>query len=801
MAVAKFNWHGTNPNKTFQTRNPPVVAWPEMIIFNATKEENEAAYQALVNRGPVSKFKTKVWNDICAKVYDICDDWNINEQYRNAVAWNPFIHDPDREKWRALAKKNWPSMLDYEIEEWIDSVWQRYRPGTFTSWDYNALYSLWLAPLGLSDFTVKKGDEIKAEYILRLVEVINHWTELRPLDVRFTTDMRWNARANGVLVPSLPMLPVILAISLQVANKIALCPRVLCQIWDNMKLDLNPVEVPVLSSLACSSLMNFMTLNVNCKVWDKEILYVVPEELSGRYEGKARLDRSTPFPFVSSDQFKFGQKVPLKTSADLQAMFPLFFFEIGGSVKSQLWNPYSVKVSDSFSYSGSAKLRRTARPIPMSALTGFAFQAKARVDFEGIHMLDMAPGRIVVQEQINPDIRAARMLEHEQQIPVSSHKQGMTVVQAATLLPESDQIVLRDEPEELQDAGIVWNKHKGKVKVEQKIQLLNHSPDAMSHTGVVQKMEGGGELTFANEESLDVRAGSFHVGDETIELAFQKTQVMMHDGCLDTKEQISISEDPPLPIEGEAEIRSVSSGVLDREQVLEHAADAVIETASYAEILSGLNKVLETEMVAARTSSVAAMYVRRYFHLAAEEELSSREYGILDKRIRKLMESSNTTATKEKGVLLLRLIRFASGSEKAETFSEAEVVRTLPRHAASTENTVATGLSAFLDASYVRGDSLISAPDISVFTEAEVGVSAAGSPLTAKGTVTAAYESELEKTASKTLFGGEIAKTGAEAKLMMARTKKILALEYEDTLVTELEEMNAADVERHLLFS
>ena len=54
---------------------------------------------------------------------------------------------------------------------------------------------------------------------------------------------------------------------------------------------------------------------------------------------------------------------------------------------------------------------------------------------------------------------------------------------------------------------------------------------------------------------------------------------------------------------------------------------------------------------------------------------------------------------------------------------------------------------------------------------------------------------------SKTLLGGEIARTGAEAKLMMARTEKILALEYEDTLVTELDEINAADVERHLIFS
>ena len=79
MAVAKFNWHGTNPNKAFVNKKPPMSAWGEMVYFNATKAENEAAYNALVNHGPVSDFKTKVWNDICAKVYDLCDEWQIND--------------------------------------------------------------------------------------------------------------------------------------------------------------------------------------------------------------------------------------------------------------------------------------------------------------------------------------------------------------------------------------------------------------------------------------------------------------------------------------------------------------------------------------------------------------------------------------------------------------------------------------------------------------------------------------------------------------------------------------------------
>ena len=68
MAVAKFTWHGTNPNKAFRYQKPPMSAWGEMVYFNATKAENEAAYNALVNHGPVSDFKTKVWNDICPEL-------------------------------------------------------------------------------------------------------------------------------------------------------------------------------------------------------------------------------------------------------------------------------------------------------------------------------------------------------------------------------------------------------------------------------------------------------------------------------------------------------------------------------------------------------------------------------------------------------------------------------------------------------------------------------------------------------------------------------------------------------------
>ena len=801
MAVAKFNWHGTNPNKAFQSESPPKAAWPQMVKFGATKEETESAYQALLHNGRVSDFKTKVWNDICAKVYDLCDDWNINQNFRTDSTLSPFIHDPDKSAWREIAKKQWLNWDDEKIDNWISNMWKDWKPGTFTAWNYNVVYSQWLAPLGLSGFTVKSGQRLKGEYILRLVEYINHWTELLPLDVALVLSLQWNGRNKMAVLPVLPVHPADMNLYFQLNDHVVLCKNVAFQIQNAMEFETTIREIALLNALCFSSLMNFMTLNVQCHVWDKEIIYVAFEVLVGVYQGIVKVEKVGVSPLNFSDTFLYGSKTRLRISNNLQEIYPLLFFESESKVSLKFGNSYSICFSDFFSYSGRAKLRRTARPLPFAVQTEFASTMKARVDFEGIHMLDMTPGRVEIHEQINPDVRAAKILEQEQQIYFSNYKNGMTVVQAATLEVETEKIAIHGVPEELLGAVITSNSHRGKATIHQEIQLLDHPPEVLTHSGRLENIAGGAELTFANEESLDVRAGSFRVSDGNIDLAFQDTQAMAHNGLVDTKEQISISQDPPLSIEGSANIDSSAYGILDRNRVLEQAAETAIETASYAEIMAGLNKILETEITAAKTSSMAELYVRRYFHLSAEEELTSREYGVLDKRIRRLMESSNTTATRETGAMLLRLIRFATGDGVAEVYSEAQAVRAKPKHTMAKENTILTGLSAFLDASYVRGDSLISAQNVSVLAQAEVNTSVAGSYLAAQETAGTIYETELQRMPSKTLFGGEIARTGAEAKLMMARTEKILALEYEDTLVTELDEINAADVERHLIFS
>ena len=274
MAVAKFNWHGTNPNKAFRYQKPPMSAWGEMVYFNATKAENEAAYNALVNHGPVSDFKTKVWNDICAKVYDLCDEWQINDVYRKSAVWSPFIHEPDRAAWEALAKSKWPDWDEYQVEEWVDNMWRTWKPGTFTAWDYNVLYGQWLLPVGLQKFEVQRGQRLKGEYILRLVEIINHWTELSPLTVKFSTSYKWGKKGKSAVLPSASIDPDYLEMHFMLRDG----TRVDDSIQIHIKLDLNllieKMTIAELISCPIKSLINFMKLNVKCKIWDKFPIYV-----------------------------------------------------------------------------------------------------------------------------------------------------------------------------------------------------------------------------------------------------------------------------------------------------------------------------------------------------------------------------------------------------------------------------------------------------------------------------------------------------------------------------------------------
>lgn len=101
------------------------------------------------------------------------------------------MHVDDRAAWIALAQKTW-GWSEWEAEEWTDNnLYPNWKPGVFQAEYYNVLYGSWLLPVGLQKFQVRKGQPVKGAYILRLVEIINHWTELSPMDVRLNVSFDW----------------------------------------------------------------------------------------------------------------------------------------------------------------------------------------------------------------------------------------------------------------------------------------------------------------------------------------------------------------------------------------------------------------------------------------------------------------------------------------------------------------------------------------------------------------------------------------------------------------------------------
>ena len=251
MAVAKFNWHGTNPNKSFQNSYPPKSYFKQMCKLNATKEETEAAYNALVNHGKVSDFKVKVWNDICAKAYDLCQEWDIHGNEIKVEVWSPFMHVDDRAAWIALAQKTW-GWSEWEAEEWTDNnLYPTWKPGVFQAEYYNVLYGSWLLPVGLQKFQVRKGQPVKGEYILRLVEIINHWTELSPMDVRLNVSFDWLKQNTAVVLPYTPINPDCLEMYFTLRDGTRLDDSIQFHITLDLNMLMENVRIVELTSCPC----------------------------------------------------------------------------------------------------------------------------------------------------------------------------------------------------------------------------------------------------------------------------------------------------------------------------------------------------------------------------------------------------------------------------------------------------------------------------------------------------------------------------------------------------------------------
>ena len=799
MAVAKFNWHGTNPNKSFQNSYPPKSYFKQMCKLNATKEETEAAYNALVNHGKVSDFKVKVWNDICAKAYDLCQEWDIHGNEIKVEVWSPFMHVDDRGAWIALAQKTW-GISEWEAEEWTDNnLYPTWKPGVFQAEYYNVLYGSWLLPVGLQKFQVRKGQPVKGEYILRLVEIINHWTELSPMDVRLNVSFDWLKQNTAVVLPYAPINPDCLEIYFTLQDGTRLDDSLQIHITLYLNMLMEKMSITELTSCPLSSLINFMRMDIRCKIWDKIPIYI-SIDFGVLYEGTVSPVMLTAVHVKGIWEGIYNAICRGDTAQALNGFRVLLSAAMADHVSPRLSDALGFSLSTHHgNHQGTARVR-TKRPLPFSVLSRHQWNGSVLVEHQGTLLLFMEDGTVTIRDNAALSNDPVVIGQQDGQIGIGQEEADPSIQSSVDLLPKDKEIVYHGPNIEGRVAAAVQEAHRDSFKTDSTQNIEDTASTSLSASDTLHGMRGGAEMSFANELSFVMRDGTVALREDDIQLDFRETAVLDVQDTYDTEETITLGEAPPFEIgESENEIRTLEAAQLERDRVVEAAADAVIQSLQSGEVSFGLNANLETEIVAARITAAAVMERNRQATMGAEVEVATLESAIAERVLRKLLESGVSTKTQVQASLILSLIRFAESTENIVRISaQSDALSRLPKKLQGKTQYITAETDAFIDASYIRGDSLLADAMIRISTDVMPETINSGAYLVSFAIVQILTETALGKIPSTPVEGNALAATGSEAGVVLARSTLILASVHEEKLVSEQEELYAADFERTL---
>lgn len=798
MAVAKFNWHGTNPNKSFQNSYPPKSYFKQMCKLNATKEETEAAYNALVNHGKVSDFKVKVWNDICAKAYDLCQEWDIHGNEIKVEVWSPFMHVDDRAAWIALAQKTW-GWSEWEAEEWTDNnLYPNWKPGVFQAEYYNVLYGSWLLPVGLQKFQVRKGQPVKGEYILRLVEIINHWTELSPMDVRVILVFRSAEQNSTVLLPSCPVNPDCLEMYFTLRDGTRLDDSLQIHITLDLNMLMEKMSITELTSCPLSSLINFMRMDIRCKIWDKVPIYI-SIDFGALYEGAVSPVMLTAVHVKALWESMLNAVCRGDTAQALNGFRVLLSAAMSDHVSPRLSDALGFSLSTHHGNYRSTARVRTKRPLPFSVLSRHQWNGSVLVEHQGTLLLFMEDGTVTIRDNAALSNDPAVIGQQDGQIGIGQEEADPSIQSSVSMLPRDGAITYHGPDIDGRVAAAVQEAHRDRFKMDSSQAIEKAPATSISAADTLHGMRGGAEMSFANELSFVMRDGAVALREDDIRLDFRETAVLDVQDTYDTQETIVLGDAPPYEIgDSESEIRTLEAAQLERDRVVEAAAEAVIQSLQSGEVSFGLNANLETEIVAARITAAAVMERNRQAALGAEVEIATLESAIAERVLRKLMESGVSTQTLVRANLILSMIRFAQSSSIVQVASASEAVPRSPKRIQCKTQLITAETNAFIDASYIRGDSLLADAMIRISTDVMPETINSGTYLASLAIVQILTETALGKIPSAPIEGNALAATGSEAGVVLARSTLILAIVHEEKLASDEEELYAADFERIL---
>ena len=571
----------------------------------------------------------------------------------------------------------------------------------------------------------------------------------------------------------------------------------------HITLDLNllmeQITIAELTSCSVKSLINFMKMNVKCKIWDKFPIYV-NIALGMEHDGTASPVMLSPVHLGALWTGIFQTIATGDTAFVLDGFRVFLTAAMSDHVLPGMADAYGFSFSTNHGqHRGTARIR-TKRPLPFSALSRHYWGGKVLVEHQGTLLLFMEDGGISFADNTNLSDDPVFHAEHTGRIGVKRTITDATVLSAVSMTAEEDAIVYHGKEIEGRVAGAVDAAHRDRFKTKSSQTIQKTQADPIAFDGEVQGMRGGAEMSFANEQNFVMREGSIGVKEDDIQIAFQETAVMGVEDTYDTEETITLEDAPPFEI-GEADIviRSGYTAMLERDRTIEAAADAIIQSLQSGEVSFGLNANLEADLIAGKITAAAALEANRRSTLESEVDVSTIESAIAACVLRKLMESSISVETQIKASMILSLIRFAESTDNIVRVSaESDAVARVPKKLQSKTQYITAQTNAFLDASYMRGDGLLADARIRIETDVMPEAVNSGTYLASLAIAEIICETTLGREPTAALEGNAVASAGSEAGVVLARSILILASTVEDNLVSEEEIILATDFERTL---
>lgn len=802
MDLEKFEWHKANHAKWFDTKTIAASDAPkELVVHDATAEDTQKAYNALVNHGKVSDFKVEVWNDIIGKIYDIAEVLDPKDVIRRFKSTIIGMSTPDRQKWIDYAHEHFPQLdTEEEIEEWLGIMWDRYKPGVMRKLNYNNAAHNCLPDMFGSLPVVNSGDDLKGEYILALVDVINKWIDINPIPGIIFLDAVLDGNVH-ILIPVCTPLDLKTLSSIHNADiRFLMIQSTQARIRIDFKLLMESLRIAQLRSLPFSSVINFMLLKMSVNVLDKWPIYF---DINAAFihQANVKVSKLSRLLFGFSDNFQYSCSANCMYSGSLSFRLKTLDGKLVIQAISDMSDSLSFGLRVLFNHDTSRIRVRTRRPLPLSIVDEYVSGSKVRVEHEGIETIEHVPERLgfidglTLHKAISKNLEKTDVLSLvERQVELSENR--------SFHMEHTEQLSVSGT-EQLNVASAQYVDHKGHTKLEGDTAFDASDPLPLAVNNRTLKTRDFFEVGFANEQSFKARDGKLKTNRESITLDFSPQINLLHEGIFDTSETMFLEHTYGTGMEADVSFTSASSSRLESNRTKELEGESVIGSVYLAELLFGLNAYLESEINGFITAYEASMYKYHIQGIAGVEQfIRTLDASILSKVMDKVIAGQAVTATEIRSLLLARLMRFLVSNQNVSTVnSDAQGTAAHPRIMNPKAIPVESSLDVFLDASYVGRD------------EALVGDGRIGFDLNVEPVVMTPAESfrsalkiehetsvSLEETLSKRQEGTAISSSTSEASCTLARVSLTWAMDLEEVLVSDKDNIKVNEVERSLYF-